>query len=192
MRIIHFNEQDVKDLKNIELDLNVNQESLNDKYVECFVKCLERNRQTSYDFVSKPDKNNRQSPQPDYLFREHNTEKYMAVEYTTIYESEINTKTKAFIIENFNIRNKIPIIEINPPTPSQLAKRLTEFFVEKLSKGQFNSYSQSERILLCRNLWTDARLHHFTQAQPLIKKDTLINLCNHIYVIIHTKVLEIY
>lgn len=180
------NKRDAERLKGIELDTNVSQESLNDEYVKYFIKCLEHERQTGYDLVSRPDRNNRQSAQPDYLFREPATEKLIALEYTRIYKSEESTKNRAFFIDECDKRNIIPVVVgTNPPTSKELGERLTEFFIEKLSKGQFNSFAHAERILLCRNMWTDARIKHFSAAQPFIKLDTLKNLCDHIYVVEH-------
>jgi hypothetical protein len=194
MRIIHCNKQDIESLKRIKLGENVNQDSLNDEYVKYFIKCLERARQTRYDLKSKPDVHNRQSAQPDYLFSEHDTGKLIAIEYTRIYKSEKSTKNRAFFVDECDERNITPIFGINPPTASELGERLTEFFVGKLSKGQFNSFAHAERILLCRNMWTDARIRHFSEAQPFIKLDTLKNLCDHIYVVehVHLDIIEIF
>jgi hypothetical protein len=63
------NKQDAEHLKAMELDENVSQESLNDKYVKYFIKCLKHERQTGYALKSRPDQSNRQSPQPDYLLK---------------------------------------------------------------------------------------------------------------------------
>ncbi len=194
MRKMLCDKQDAKHLKTIELDDNVSQESLNDEYVKYFIKCLERERQTKYNLKSKPDVHNRQSAQPDYLFSERDTGKLIAIEYTRIYKSEESTKNIAFFVDKCDERNINPIFVINPPTASELGERLTEFFVRKLSKGQFNSFANAERILLCRNMWTDARIKHFSEAQPFIKLDTLKNLCDHIYVVehVHLDVIEIF
>jgi hypothetical protein len=194
MRIIHCNKRDVESLKRIELGENVNQDSLNAEYVKYSIKWLERARQTRYDLKSKPDVHNRQSAQPDYLFSERDTGKLIAIEYTRIYKSEESTKNIAFFVDECDEHNIIPIFGINPPTASELGERLTEFFVRKLSKGQFNSFAHAERILLCRNMWTDARIKHFSEAQPFIKLDTLKNLCDHIYVVehVHLDIIEIF
>lgn len=194
MRIIHGNKQDVESLKGIKLDENISQDSLNDQYVKYFIKYLERARQTSYDLKSKPDVHNRQSAQPDYLFSERDTGKLIAIEYTRIYKSEESTKNRAFFVDRCDERNMIPISTISPPTASELGERLTEFFVSKLKKGQFNSFARAERILLCRNMWTDARIKHFSEAQPFIKLDTLMNLCDHIYLVehVHLDIIEIF
>jgi len=50
---MHYSEQDVESLKNIECDPNVNQESLNDEYTKYFIKYLGHKRQTSYNFFVK-------------------------------------------------------------------------------------------------------------------------------------------
>jgi hypothetical protein len=194
MRIIHCNKHDVENLKIIKLAENVNQDSLNDEYVKYFIKCLEHARQTRYDLKSKPDVHNRQSAQPDYLFSERDTGKLIAIEYTRIYKSEESTKNRAFFVDECDESNIIPIFGINPPTASELGERLTEFFVRKLSKEQFNSFAHAERILLCRNMWTDARIKHFSEAQPFIKLNTLKNLCDHIYVVehVHLDIIEIF
>jgi len=185
------NKQEAEHLKEIKL---VDNESLDCEYVKYFIKCLELERKTNYKFERRPDLHNRQSAQPDYLFSERYTGKLIAIEYTRIFESEESTKNKAFIIDKYDKRNIIPIFGINPPTPKELGERLTEFFIRKLSKGQFNSFAHAERVLLCRNIWTDARLHDFSNAQPFIKRDTLKNLCDHIYVVehVHLDIIEIF
>ncbi len=192
---MHRDKRDAEHLKEIELSTNVNQELLNGEYVKYFIKCLEHERQTRYDFVSRPDLNNRQSAQPDYLFSERDTGKLIAIEYTRIYKSEESTKNRAFFVDECDKRNIGPVVVgINPPTSNELGERLTEFFIEKLSKGQFNSFTHAERILLCRNIWSDARLHHFSNAHPFIKCQELKSFCDHIYVIlhIHRDMLEIF
>ncbi len=194
MRIMKCNKQEAEHLKEIELGTNVDNESLDCEYVKYFIKCLGLERKTNYKFERRPDLHNRQSAQPDYLFSERDTGKLIAIEYTRIYKSEENTKNRAFFVDECDELNIIPIFGINPPTPSELGERLTEFFIRKLGKGQFDSFAHAERILLCRNLWTDARLHHFSSAQPFIKLGMLKNLCDHIYVVehVHLDIIEIF
>ncbi|MFH0897005.1 MAG: hypothetical protein V1850_03015 [Candidatus Bathyarchaeota archaeon] len=200
MRKMLCDKRDAEHLKAIELDDNVSQGSLNDEYVKYFIKCLELERKTGYKFKSRPDLHNRQSAQPDYLFVEPDTGKLIAIEYTRIFESEERTKSTAFTMDEHIKHNTAPGLlgtppwSINPPTPRELGGRLTEFFIRKLSKGQFNSFAHAERILLCRNMWTDARIKHFSEAQPFIKIDALKNLCDHIYVVehVHLDIIKIF
>jgi len=194
MRKIHCDEQEAKHLKEIEGSPKVDSESLACGYVKYFIKCLGLERKTSYKFAERPDLHNRQSAQPDYLFSECDTGKLIAIEYTRIYKREESTKNKAFIIDEYDKRNPTPLFDgINPPTPSELGERLTEFFIRKLSKGQFNSYTHAERILLCRNIWTDAGTKHFIGAQYSIECQLLEKYCDHIYVIMRNlDILEIF
>jgi hypothetical protein len=195
MRIIQCDENQKKRIQEVNLYPEHCIGSLDDEYVNCFVRCLEIDRATNYQFLSKPDSSNRNAPQPDYLYRKNGNGTLIAIEYTRIFESEKEQKRLSYTIEQYNQRGIIPWQWIKKPIPKELGRRLNEFLLKKLSKGQLNSITNAERILLCRNWWTGAEPAHFFSAKPFIECNSLRKYCDHIYVILHARsftILEIF
>ena len=195
MRIIRCDENQTKRIQEVNSYPERCIGSLDDEYVNCFVKCLEQDRTANYQFVSKPDRNNRNAPQPDYLYRETSNSNLIAVEYTRIFESEEEQKRLSYIVGQCDKRGIIPWQWINNPIPKELGERLNQFLLKKLSKGQLNSITNAEKILLCRNWWAGAEPAHFLHAKPFIKYKCLRKYCDHVYIIIHARyfaILEIF
>ncbi len=197
LRIIYCDENQIKRIQEVNHYPERCIGSLDDEYVNCFVKCLERDRKTSYCLISKPDLINRNTPQPDYLFREagSSTNKQIAIEYTRIFESEEHQKRLNYIVRQYEKMNRPVITWILHPEAEELGKTISQFLLKKLSKGQLNSISNAEKILLCRNWWAGAEPAHFFHAKPFIKYKCLRKYCDHIYVIMHARyfaILEIF
>jgi len=195
VRIINCDEDQKERIQEVNLYPERCIGSLDDEYVNCFVKCLERDRATNYQFVSKPDRDNRNTPQPDYLYRETRSDNLITIEYTRIFESEQEQKRLSYIVNQLDKRNIIPMFWITNPTYEKLGKRLNQFFLKKLSRAQLNSVTNAEKILLCRNRWAGAEPNHFFNAKPFITYQRLRDYCDHIYVIMHARhfaVLEIF
>ena len=195
MRIIGCDKEQLKRIQEVNLYPERCIGSLDDEYVNCFVKCLERDRATDYQLASKPDRNNRNTPQPDYLYCETSNNNLIAIEYTRIFESEEEQKRLSYIVDQYDKRGIIPWQWIKNPIPEELGERLNQVLLKKLSKEQLNSITNAEKILLCRNQWTGAEPAHFINAKPFIKYKCLRKYCDHIYVIINARyfaILEIF
>jgi hypothetical protein len=147
--------------------------------VEYLLKCLGKERNTCYRIIDRPDIRNRQSPQPDYLIKNNKTGDLITIEYTRLFESERKIQRTA------NLAKKSGVVSqwINFPTSEELGKRLSEFVAEKLSKGQFRNFSQTERILLAIDQWGGIKISTLAEAKLYFKLPKLVD-CDHFYLIL--------
>jgi len=157
--------------------------------VDYLIRCLSLYRNTSYRIRGRPDFENRQSPQPDYLVEEIATGNILTVEYARFFESEETREKTAHLVKKSS--SGVVIQPINFPIPQHLAQRLSEFVSEKLSKGQFKDFSHTERMLLARNRWGGVRIHRFLEAEPYFKLPE-VAACDHFYIIVERRLLEIF
>ena len=91
-----------------------------------FIHALNMNGQWQFILDSKPDEVERNSPQPDYLYRAIDTNKFLALEYSWMYFSEEQHKKDVndvlhgqFILESINA------------TPEEFADRVKKFIIDK-------------------------------------------------------------
>jgi hypothetical protein len=154
--------------------------------VDHLIKCLGFLRNTSYSIVQKPDVMKHDSPQPDYLLEDEQGN-LVVVEHARFFESEGSREHEALEIR----REGKYIGPINFPTARELAKRLSEFFDDKIGKGQFFEFGHCERILLARNRWGGTSIERFLECEshfrPLRRGD-----CDHFYVIVQGGLIEVF
>jgi len=162
--------------------------------VDYLIKCLCMERKVSYRIKHRPDIENRQSPQPDYLIEDCTTGNLIAVERTEFFKSEEVRKREATLVKKLDSQSSTGagvIFPIHSPTPEELGKRLSDFVFEKLSKGQFKNFSHTERILLARNRWSGVSIHRFIQAEHYFKLPQNVE-CDHFYLIVECRLLEVF
>jgi hypothetical protein len=162
--------------------------------VDYLVKCLAKDRNTCYRVIDRPDVKNRQSPQPDYLVEDCATGRLVAVEHARFFESEEKRKHVANLVKEQDSKSDAGaaiILSISFPTPQELGKRLSDFVSKKVSKGQFSSFRHAERILLARNRWSGVRIHRFLAAEHYFKLPEPMG-CDHFYLIVDRKLLEVF
>ena len=158
------------------------------------IKCLGVDRNTSYKIKDKPDVKERQSSQPDYLVEDCSTGKLISIEYARFFESEEVRKREATLVKKLDRQYNSGVAVVFPirfPSSEKLGKRLSEFICDKLTKGQFEDFSHTERILLARNRWGGVRIHRFIEAEPYFKLQKLVK-CDHFYLIVDRKLLEVF
>jgi len=162
-----------------------------DELVEFDVKylldCLGKLRGTSYHVVRRPDVEERHLPQPDYVAQESETGALLAIEHARFFESQDARKAEARVVKRYGGLLKW----LAMPSPKQLGKRLTEFFHEKLAKGQLADFGHCERILLARNRWSGVSIGHFLKAEPYFNLSQLID-CDHFYMIADKRLVEVF
>ena len=117
--------------------------------VKYLIGCLSYVRNTSYTIAQQPDVIERNAPHPDYLVRDNQTGHSLAIEHARFFESQKDREHVAAAVKKGDPLELL----INPPTPKELGKRLSEFFDNKLAKGQFSGFGDCERILLAKNRW---------------------------------------
>ncbi|MCJ7521439.1 MAG: hypothetical protein MUP21_04380 [Dehalococcoidia bacterium] len=148
-------------------------------------------RGTSYSVVGQPDLQERESPQPDYLIEDRKNGNLIAIEHARLFESQESEKRFVFWAQALIAAEQIPMRWIRFPNPQQLGKRLSEFFDEKLSKGQLDKFGQCERILLARNMWSGAVIRLLLSAEPYFKPQKR-TACDHFYLIVEGRLLEMF
>ncbi len=89
LRVLNCDEQPDQPFPQQE-DYNYRQEEYNlvEFDVKYLIRCLNMERSTSYEIVGKPDAENRQSPQPDFLIKDNKTGSLIAIEHARFFESE--------------------------------------------------------------------------------------------------------
>lgn len=167
------------------------QSNSEDELVEFDVKylldCLASYRGTSYDIEKRPDIEDRHSPQPDYLAKETASGALVAIEHVRFFESQKTRKTMARIVRRAGI-----LVEwLNTPSSQQLGERLSEFFEQKMAKGQLANFDNAEKILLARNRWSGLSIDHFLEAEPYFKLGEPVN-CDHFYIIVKKRLIEVF
>jgi hypothetical protein len=194
MRVLNCNKQSNQPSPKQDDDYRNEEEELVRFDVEYFVTCLSKDRKTDYEIICKQDDKNRQSPQPDYLIKNNKTGSLMAIEYARLFQSEKTRKREATLVKKLNGKSSTGvgvILQIQPPTPEELGRRLSEFVLEQLSKGQFRDCSQTERILLVRNRWSGAGIDRFLEAEPYFKLPKPVD-CDHFFLIVSSRLLEVF
>lgn len=195
MRIIDCAEQPNQPLLGREdSDYRKNEDTLVEFDVKYLIKCLGIDRNTSYKIKEKPDVKERQSPQPDYLAEDCSTGKLISIEHARFFESEEVRKEEATLVKKLDRQYNSGVAVVFPirfPSAEELGKRLSEFICGKLTKGQFEDFSHTERILLARNRWGGVRIHRFVKAEPYLKLQKPVK-CEHFYLIVDGKLLEIF
>jgi len=154
--------------------------------VEYLLKCLGLIRSTQYLIIMQPDTSQRNLPQPDYLVKDTQCN-LVVVEHARFFESQNARKKLAQKLRSFNVAYGL----LNTPDPADLGKRLTEFFDNKLAKGQLASFTQCEKILLARNRWSDARVNTLLKAEPYFNPQCRQD-CDHFFLIVSGQLLEIF
>jgi len=154
--------------------------------VEYLLKCLGLIRDTQYLIIEQPDISQRNLPQPDYLVKDTQGNS-VVIEHARFFESQDNRQKLVHKLKHFNVLYG----PLNTPSPTDLGRRLTEFFDDKLAKGQFASFTQHEKILLARNRWSDARVNAFLKAKPYFNPQRRQD-CDHFYLIMARQLLEVF
>jgi len=161
-----------------------------DELVEFDVKylldCLALHRHTSYNLEGRPDVEDRHSPQPDYLAKETKTGALLAIEHARFFESQETREKETRVVK----RSGGLIKGLNFPSPQQLGERLSEFFNQKMAKGQLVNFNNAERILLARNRWSGLRSANFLKAEPYFKPSEPAK-CDHFYIIVWNQLVEV-
>lgn len=153
-----------------------------------FIECLSKLRNTSYSITQRPDVIRRNLPQPDYLVKDKQGS-LVAIEHAQFFESQQSREHEAVAVKKENVNAYVRFV--NFPTPEELGKRLSEFFDDKLGKGQFAEFGDCERILLARNRWSGVSIEKFLQCElhfkPLRRRD-----CDHFYLIAQGLLSEVF
>ena len=195
MRVLNCNKQPAQPfLHREDDDYRKEEEELVKFDVDYLIKCLSMERNTSYRIIQRPDIENRQSPQADYLIEDCRTSNLIAIEHARFFESEEARREEATLVKKSDRQSStgaMVILPIRFPTPEELGERLSAFVLEKLSKGQFKDFSQAERILLARNRWGGVRLHRFVEAEPYFKLQKPVE-CDHFFLIVNRRLLEVF
>jgi len=189
MRVLNCDRQPNQPFPQEENDYRKEEEALVKFDVEYLIKCLSMERDTSYGIIQRPDFENRQSPQPDYLVEETATGDLITIEHARFFESEETREKTANLVKKSAAG--IVIQTINFPTPEELGNRLSGFVSEKLSKGQFKEFRHTERILLARNRWGGVGIHRFIEADPYFRLPKPVD-CDHFYLIVSGQLLEVF
>ena len=167
------------------------QSNSEDELVELDVKylldCLAIHRGISYVLERRPDVEDRHSPQPDYLAKETTTGALLAIEHARFFESQKTREAVARVVKQAGIL----IGRLNFPSPQQLGERLSEFFDQKMAKGQLVDFNSAERTLLARNRWSGLRSDHFLKAAPYFKPSEPVK-CDHFYIIVWNQLVEVF
>ena len=172
-------------------DIRIVEKKLEEYNVNYLVKCLEIHRNTCYVVEGKPDEENRQESRPDFLFKELDTDTYLAIEHTRLFASEEAREQDVYIVRK-NYDNGIIPLPMYLPTPQELADRLTQAVNEKLNKGQFCGFAHTECILLIRNKWNEVRTWKFHEAEKFLKLRRMKG-CDHCFVLLLSgTVLEVF
>jgi hypothetical protein len=155
--------------------------------VKHLIECLGYVRNTSYSIVQRPDVIERNAPHPDYLVEDDQTGNSLAIEHARFFESQKNRKHVAVAVRQGGGYMGF----VNFPSPEELGKRLSEFFDDKIGKGQFAEFGHCERILLARSRWGGISTEGFLKCEPHFKplrqKD-----CDHFYLIVQGHLVEIF
>ena len=149
--------------------------------------CLAVHRHTSYKIERRPDMEDRQSPQPDYLVKDTKTGALIAIEHARFFESQETREKEARVVK----RSGGLIKWLNIPFPQQLGEHLSGFFDQKMAKGQLVNFNNAERILLARNRWSGLRSAHFVKAESYFKPSEP-EKCDHFYIIVSKQLVEIF
>ena len=130
------------------------------KAVGLFIKHLGRTRGISYQRVSQPDKSERSRPAADFVYREGDSDRLVAVEYTEFTDPKV-AEASALMGDGKTLRRQGPnevrpieiqgeqvgFIEPSRSYPGDLSL-LDKFIAEKIEKGQLQATAANERILL--------------------------------------------
>ncbi|MCJ7655810.1 MAG: hypothetical protein MUO97_11045 [Dehalococcoidia bacterium] len=154
--------------------------------VEYLLKCLGLMRDTQYLIIGQPDTSQRNLPQPDYIVKDTHCN-LVVIEYARFFESQGNRQKLVQKLKYFNALRGL----LNAPGPADLGRRLTEFFDAKLAKGQFASFANCEKILLAKNRWSDAHNNTFIAAERYFNPQRSQD-CDHFYLIVRKKLLEVF
>ncbi len=188
LRVLNCRKQPNQPFNQEEDDYRKREDNLVEFDVNYLIRCLNIDRNTSHEIVSRPDAKNRKSPQPDYLVRENKTGKLIAIERARFFESEEAEKSLANLVEK---SSGIISRWIEFPIPEKLGQRLSEFFSEKMGKGQFKDYGNCERILLVHNYWGGVTIRGLIDAETHFNFPEPIK-CDHFYLIVEQRLLEIF
>ena len=101
--------------------------------------CLAVHRHTSYNIERRPDVEDRESPQPDYLVKETKTGALLAIEHARFFESQGTREKEARVVK----RSGGLIKPVNSSSPQQLGERLSEFFDQKMAKDQLVNFNNA-------------------------------------------------
>lgn len=155
--------------------------------VEFLIDNLAKLGQTSFKILESPDKENRNSPQPDFLVRDNNNNKLIAIEHARFFESQNARKNEATHVQKHGFYAGL----INFPNAEELGNRLAAFFDEKMSKEQFAKFADSEKILAARNRWSGVKIERFIEAEDWFKPRRRQD-CDHFYLIVNKQLLEVF
>jgi hypothetical protein len=154
--------------------------------IDYLIKCLGFVRSTSYSIVEQPDVMERSRPQPDYLLKDEQGN-MVAIEHARFFESQESREHEAVAVKKEGGYMGF----INFSSPQELGKRLSDFFDDKIDKGQFAEFGHCERILLARNRWDGISTEGFLKCEPHFKalrqKD-----CDYFYLIIQGHLVEVF
>ncbi|MBW1739406.1 MAG: hypothetical protein JRJ69_18265 [Deltaproteobacteria bacterium] len=170
-----------------EQPMNSSEDELVEFDMKYLLDCLALHRHTSYNLERRPDVEDRQSPQPDYLVKETKTGALLAIEHARFFESQETREKEARVVK----RSGGLIKPLNFSSPQQLGERLSEFFDQKMAKDQLVNFNNAERILLARNRWSGLRSAHFLKAEPYFKPSEP-EKCDHFYIIVSKQLVEIF
>jgi hypothetical protein len=154
--------------------------------VNYLVEWLSLVKNRPYSIVQQPDVTERSRPRPDYLLKDKRGN-LVAVEHARFFQSQEKREHEAIEVK----KEGRYIGPINFPTPEELGKRLSEFFDDKLSKGQFSGFGDCERILLARNRWAGISIERFLECEPHFKPLRRKG-CDHFYLIVQGHLVEVF
>ena len=194
MRLLSCNEQPDQPVSLLDNDYREEEDSLVRFDIDYFVCCIDEDRKRQYKVIKRPDLEDRQNPRPDYLIEDSIIGHLIAVEYARFFESEEDRESEATKIkrlDKLSSAGSALICVLKTPTPKELGERISQFILGKLSKRQFQNYGHCERILLARNRWAGVRVESFFKSEPYLKLPKDLE-CDHFYIIVSRKLLEVF
>ena len=154
--------------------------------INYLMECLSFVRNRSYSIVQQPDVTERSRPKPDYLLKDEKGN-LVAVEHARFFESQEGRECEAVVVKKLGTY----AARISFPTAEELGGRLSGFFDDKLSKGQFSGFGDCERILLARNRWGGISVGRLLECEPHFKPLRRKG-CDHFYLIVQGHLVEVF
>ena len=160
-------------------------DDLEDHDADYLRQFLESSRRETYTLEERPDRRNRNSPAPDYLFRENGSGLLFAVERSVL----IHEDQQAEMAHRLKAGHDLLVIPWNALSPKELDKLLWTVIERKLSRGQLLGVDADVRILLLRNR-LDANLDTYLGvSMPLeLRRNSAVD---HIFVIVRGQLVEL-
>ena len=162
------------------------EDDLADHDLEYLLKYLARSRSKSYELLERPDRAERSGVAPDYLVREIESGRIIAVERTLLMKEDLQAANARLI------RRGADAIIVGPTKidPQEIADHLALAVERKISRGQLLAVKANERVLLLRNRLL-ATASTFLRADIRFRRTGEAGV-DHAYLIASSRLLELW